>query len=210
MTAAQDAGTRKGWAAFLQLLAEIRPDRPPEFYDIVRMGALQMGIGSALETKLLLRIRGATDAPEDDLVVEARATPPATGTECAWRPPHGGPLQPLMFMAILGPRMPETYGFATLDDTSPEFWVQAWEPGYRELSVADIQSEAELVELAEDAGRQLAGHFWTRFPDSLRALQRRAQLAAFDLVDARARKMAQDFALETVVEWNRFRTTSLP
>jgi hypothetical protein len=111
-----------------------------------------------------------------------------------------------MFMTLLGPRMPEVFGFAALGTvTAPEFWVQSWVPGYRELSIEDLRSEAELVELAEDAARQLAGHFWTRFPEALRAVQRRAQLKAFDSTAARAIALAREFAVETVRDWERFR-----
>jgi hypothetical protein len=203
-----EARTRKGWLAFRRLVLEVRPDRPPEYYDVVRVGALQMGVGSGLETKLLFRIRGATDAPGDDVILEARSTHPPVGNECAWRPQHGASLHPLTFMSILGPRMPETYGYATLDDGALPFWVQAWVPGYRELSIGDLQNDADVAELAEDAARQLAGHFWTRFPEPLRALQRRAQLEAFDLVDARARRLAKELADETVHEWGRFRANA--
>jgi len=174
---------------------------------IVRVGALHLGVGSALETKVLMRIRGATDDPSDDLVIEMRRAPPPSGGECAWRPPHGGSLQPLLFMSILGQRMPDTFGVVTLSDeaVTPEFWAQSWEQGYRELSIADIQNQRELVELAEDAARQLAGHFWTRFPEPLRPIQRRAQLRAFDLVAARALTLARELAAETVREWSLFR-----
>jgi len=202
---------RRGWAGFRQLEAEVHPERPAAYYDIVRVGSLQMGVGSALETKLLLRLRGPTDAPGDDLIVEARTAVPPTGNQCALRPLHGGALQPLMFMTLLGPRMPEVYGFATLGtEAAPQFWVQSWIPGYRELSIDDLRSEAELVELAEDAARQLAGHFWTRFPEALRAVQRQAQLKAFDRTAARATALAREFADETLREWERFRATKTP
>jgi hypothetical protein len=62
-----------------------------------------------------------------------------------------------------------------------------------------------LVELAQDAAQQLAGHFWSRFPEQLRAVQRHAQLEAFDLVAPRALSLARDFAAETVFAWARFR-----
>jgi hypothetical protein len=107
--------------------------------------------------------------------------------------------------------MPEVFGFATLaDDPAPEFWVQSWVPGYRELAIADVKSEAEMIELAEDAARQLAGHFWTKFPESLRVAQRHAQLQGFDLTRDRTRKLAHDFAAETVKEWERFRASGNP
>jgi hypothetical protein len=107
--------------------------------------------------------------------------------------------------------MPEVYGFASFrTEAAPEFWVQSWIPGYRELAIEDLRSEAELVELAEDAARQLAGHFWTRFPEALRAVQRQAQLDAFDRTAARATAMASEFADETRREWERFRATKTP
>jgi len=202
---------RRGWAGFRQLEAELHPERPAAYYDIVRVGSLQMGVGSALETKLLFRLRGPTDLPGDDLIVEARTSVPPTGNQCALRPLHGGALQPLMFMTLLGPRMPEVYGFAALGtETAPEFWVQSWLPGYHELSIEDLRSDADLVELAEDAARQLAGHFWTRFPEALRAVQRQAQLKAFDRTAARATALAREFANETLREWERFRATKTP
>lgn len=197
---------RRGWADFRKVQIEVDPKRGASYYDVVKVGALQMGIGSALETKLLFHIKGPSDAPTDDIIVEARSSMPNVAHECSSRPLHAGTLWPLMFMSILGPRMPEVFGFATLvDDPAPEFWVQSWVPGYRELAIADVKSEAELVELAEDAAKQLAGHFWVRFPEALRAVQRHAQLAAFDRTRDRARTMARDFAAETVSEWQRFR-----
>jgi hypothetical protein len=201
-----EARVRRGWAGFQRLEGEIHPDRPAAYDDVVRVGSLQMGVGSALETKLLFRLRGPTERADDDLIVEARTSVAPDGNECASRPPHGGALQPLMFMALLGSRMPEVFGFAALGkETAPEFWVQSWTPGYRELSIHDLRDETELVELAEDAARQLAGHFWTKFPEALRAVQRQAQLNAFDRTAARATALARELADETLREWERFR-----
>jgi hypothetical protein len=205
----REARLHTAWHEFQRVQREIRPERQDAFYTIIRAGSLHLGVGSALETKVLMRIRGATDDPNDDLVIEMRRAPPPTGGECAWRPPYGGSLQPLLFMSILGQRMPDTFGVVTLSDDpqAPEFWAQSWEQGYHELSIADLQSQQELIELAEDAAKQLAGHFWTRFPEPLRPVQRRAQLRAFDLVAARALDLAREFAAETVRERTRFRET---
>jgi hypothetical protein len=203
-----EARVRRGWIGFVKAEAECRPERPPAYYDLVHVGSLQMGVGSALETKLLFRVRGPTDAPDDDLLVEARTTVLPTENECALRPLHGGALQPLMFMTLLGPKMPEVFGFASLGvEGTPEFWLQSWDPGHHELSIKDLRAEAELVEVAEDAARQLAGHFWTRLPEAIRAVQRQAQLKAFDMTRARATSMAREFSDETYREWERFRAS---
>ena len=112
-----------------------------------------------------------------------------------------------MFMSLLGPRMPNVFGFVPLSDDpdAQELWVQAWDPGYRELSLSDIQSEAELEELANDAAHQLAGHFWKRFPPALVAHQRHAQIVAFDLVRDRAIALSKSFASEVLSEWEKFK-----
>jgi hypothetical protein len=206
MKPALEEATRKRWAEFVALALQVQPERSARFYDIVRLGHLEMGLGSALEAKQLFRIRGETDAPDDDVILEARPTSPPAASTCIWRPAHGGSLQTLMFMSLLGPRMPRVFGTVALDDSpgAPEFWLQAWEPGYYELALRDIQAQSDLDELAVDAARQLAGHFWTRFPEPLRIHQRYAQLRAFDLTDQRAREMAKDLATETWVAWERF------
>jgi hypothetical protein len=207
MAPAVEQATKKRWAEFLALQGDVQPQRSRRFYDIVRLGNLQMGIGSAMEAKRLFRVRGETDSPDDDVILEARSTSQPLANTCVWRPAHGGSLHTLMFMSLLGPRMPEVFGTVVLNDSpgEPAFWMQAWEPGYYELALRDIESQSDLDELGIDAARQLAGHFWTRFPEPLRVHQRFAQLRAFDLAERRARDMARDLAAETHAAWEKFR-----
>jgi len=204
---AQEQVTKTRWGDFIKHLTDTQTDRPRAFYDVVRVGSLKMGIGSALETKLLFRVRGATDSPTDDMILEARVAAQQPPSSCVWRPAHGGSIHTLMFMSILGPRTPQVFGTVALDDTpgAPEYWLQAWEPGYYELPLSDIESQTELEELAVDAARQLAGYFWTHFPEPLRLHQRYVQLRAFDLVDLRARALAKVIADDTVIAWQQFR-----
>ena len=204
---ATEAAFRKGWVRFIQLMRETRPERPESFYDIVRAGSVEIGVGSALEPKTLLRIAGATAAPDDDLIVEARVTATPTGYECVSLPTSGGALHVLMFTALLGPRQPDVFGFLPREDepAAPEFWVQSWDPGYREIAASEVRSQEELNELAVDAARQLAGHFWTKFPEPLRPQQRFAQLRAFEMTESRVRNLSRSLAFETVQEWQRFR-----
>lgn len=207
LSPAHEVFARKGWKTFADLQSAVVPERPAEFYEIVRFGELRMGVGSALERKILVRIRGPSADPNDDVVLEARAGEAPGASGCVWRPAHGGSLHVLTFMALLGPRMPEVFGYVELNDKPDErpFWVQSWHPGYVEVTLGDIQSQRELEELAVDAARQLAGHFWTRFVDPLRGYQRYAQLSAFDVTRERAVALASQLAGEVVVEWNQFR-----
>jgi hypothetical protein len=195
------------WRRFVQLMRETRPDRPETFYRIVRAGSIDIGIGSALEPKRLIRIDGATESPDDDVILEARTTAMPSGRECIMRAPNGGSLHVLLFTAILGPRMPDVFGFLPQEGAreAPELWVQSWDRGYHELSVSDLESQADLEALAVDAAHQLAGHFWTRFPEPLRVYQRFAQLRAFEMTERRAERLARELADETVTEWERFK-----
>ena len=198
---------RQGWGRFVQLMRETAPERPDTFYQISRLGGIDIGVGSALEPKILIRVAGPTNALDDDLMLEARNTVTPTGAECVSRPANGGSLQVLMFAALLGPRLPDVFGFLPREGAreAPELWVQSWDRGYRELSIADLRSQTDLNELAIDAGTQLAGHFWTKFPEPLRGHQRFAQLRAFEMTSARAKLLARTLADETVTEWERFR-----
>jgi hypothetical protein len=210
LPADDDSQYRRSWARFVTLLAEAQPNRPASRYDIVKLGRVEIGVGSALEKKILVRTRGASDDPMDDLILESRLTSRPTGNECVWRPPHGGSLHVILFTSVIGRRMPEVFGFLPQENdlTAPEWWVQSWEPGYREMSIADLASQADLEELTGAAAHQLAGHFWKSFPEPLRQYLRFAQLHAFDLVQERARTLARDLADEVAREWEKFRAGS--
>ena len=196
-----------GWARFLALMEATAPERPESFYRIVRAGIVRIGIGSGLEPKTLIRIAGPTDAPDDDLILEGRITTPPDPRDCISRPATGGSLHALMFTALLSQRLPDVFGFFPREGArkEEEIWIQSWDPGHRELLLADLRGQADLNELATDAATQLAGHFWTTFPEQLRGHQRFAQLRALELTDQRARTLASDLARETVSEWERFR-----
>jgi len=207
MPPAEEQALRDGWFRFVDLMTETSPDRARTFYRISRIGRVEIGIGSALEPKTLIRIDGPTDVPDDDLILEARITATPDGRDCVSRPLNGGSLDVLMFASLLGQRLPEVFGFLPREGAreAPELWIQSWDRGYRELALADLQAQTDLNELASDAGRQLAGHFWTTFPEPLRKHQRFAQLRAFEMTEERARTLARQLADETVSEWDRFR-----
>ncbi len=207
MSPAQEQLFREGWFQFVALMRATSPERSEAFYRISRAGAVEIGIGSALEPKTLIRIAGPTDMPEDDLILEARITAAPDGRECVSRPTNGGSLHVFMLTSLFGQPLPEVFGFLPRDGGGElrELWIQSWDRGYRELSWADLRSQTDVNELAIDAGTQLAGHFWTTFPEPLRGHQRFAQLRAFEMTEDRARDLARELARETVTEWDRFR-----
>jgi hypothetical protein len=198
---------RDKWPDFIALMRATSPQRPDAFYSISRAGAIEVGIGSALEPKTLIRIDGPSEDSADDMILEARVSVTSAEQDCVSRPVNGGSLHVIMFSALLGQRLPDVFGFLPREDAAdaPELWVQSWDSGHRELAIGDVRSQTDLNELARDAGGQLAGHFWTAFPEPLLGHQRFAQLRAFEMTQQRARELARELADETVAEWNRFR-----
>ncbi len=202
----EDERVRREWFRFVALMRETTPERPESFYRITRFGSIEIGLGSALERKMLIRIAGATDDPLDDVILEARTHSLPEYRGCVWRP-TGGSLNVFMLTSLLDHPLPDVFGVLPnpAGDELPEIWIQSWERGYRELSLSDLGDQADLDALAVDAGTQLAGYFWTTSPEALRGYQRFTQLRAFEMTERRARDLARSLAQEVVAEWTRFR-----
>jgi hypothetical protein len=103
------------------------------------------------------------------------------------------------FLALI-PRGPEE----TPDD--PPFWVQSWQPDYRELDSAhDLTSADELGELAYQVGLQLGrGHIRqlaTPFDDQLR----RAVRDMLRDYGPRIRATIDSMTKRTLASWQHFR-----
>jgi hypothetical protein len=206
LTRAEEEKVRNEWFRFVALMRETNPARPESFYKISRLGSVEIGLGSALEQKLLIRIAGATDDPRDDLILEARTNSVPEFRGCVWRP-IGGSLNVFMLTSLLAHPLPKVFGVLPNPggDELPEIWIQSWERGYRELSLPDVRGQADLNALATDAGTQLAGHFWSTSPEALRGYERFTQLRAFELTEERARDLASSLASDDTTEWTRFR-----
>jgi hypothetical protein len=208
---AEEERVRSEWFRFVALMRETTPARPESFYRIRRLGSVEIGLGSALERKMLIRIGGATDDPLDDVILEARYHSVPEFRGCVWRP-IGGSLNVFMLTSLLAHPLPEVFGVLPNPngDELPEIWIQSWERGYRELSLSDVGGQADLNALAADAGTQLAGHFWTTSPEALRGYERFTQLRAFELTEQRARDLSRSLARDVIVEWGRYRAQTIP
>jgi hypothetical protein len=139
-------------AEFAGLIRFGRDDLPLHFFEVKRVGALTMGVGSALDEKYLIIFEGWTDADEDDLIVEAKQIRDLSGNAClrtdvgASRILDGEALiayEPFAFSAVI-PR------------GKKYFWVHDWTDDYQEASIDDVlRSATDLREIAYDAGVQL-------------------------------------------------------
>jgi hypothetical protein len=188
-------------AQFAGIIRFGRDDLPPHFFEIKRVGALSMGVGSALDEKYLLLLEGWTEADGDDVIVEAKQIRDLTGNPCLRTDVGGSRIlageeliayEPFAFSAVV-PRG-EKY-----------FWIHDWTDDYQEASIADVLRSAEdLEEIAYDAGVQL-GRAHPKRPDRSPDVER--QHATHDAVErhqARIRAAMYALADRTEAAWRAF------
>jgi hypothetical protein len=148
---------------------------------VVRAGWLRIGVGSAAIRKVLIRVQGPSEDPEDDVLIEAKEVANLDGLACledsttpqAIRVIAGtrqlGRLQHDILAA--GPTLlvPAAAGAA---EHWLELWVSSWEPSYRELHLGDLRSSSDLGDIAFDSGVQLAaGKVVSVRPQALSSVQ---------------------------------------
>ncbi len=201
-----DAGSER----YVEMMLEQNPELTRTFFEMKRSGRLRGGVGSALDERFLVRVEGPTPEPGDDVVLEAKELRDLSSVSCVQPSLLGGRFRTIVgqarfggrsdpFLAVI-PRGPEE----TPDD--PPFWVQSWQPDYRELDAAhDLTSADELEELAYQVGLQLGrGHIHqiaTPFDDQLR----RAVRDMLRDYGPRIRLTINRMTERTLASWEHFR-----
>ena len=190
-----------GMARLEELVAFAR-ELSPRFFQVKRVGALTMGIGSALDEKYLIIIEGMSDAPGDDLILEAKQIRDLAGNPCV-RTDVGAS------RVLDGQRLiayePFAYA-AVVPHGDKYFWVHDWTDDYAEASIGTaIASLKDLREIAYDAGVQM-GRAHPKRPDSSRDKDRANGLRrALALHEARIRRTIDSMADRTEAAWREFR-----
>ncbi|MGH7563531.1 MAG: hypothetical protein ACREK5_03795, partial [Gemmatimonadota bacterium] len=195
------------WALFAHLMSRLHPTAANDYYSVERFGSIDIGVGSALDTKFLLRIRGETEAPEDDVSVEIKPMG-EVAAPCLLRPPAGGMLRILLPTARLGRIKPRVLGYLPWEEDAgdeSQWWVHSWDFGYQGLDIADLESQADLEEIARDVGLQLGSGHCNGIAAPLEDLHRLAQARAFGLTRERVRTLAKRLADEAYQSWLRQR-----
>jgi len=177
-------------------------DLPADFFEVKRVGALTMGVGSALDEKYLILFEGHTAAAGDDLVVEAKQIRDLAGNPCV-RTDVGAS------RVLDGQRLiayePFAYA-AVVPHGNKFFWVHDWTDDYQEASIASaILSPRDLREVAYDAGVQM-GRAHPKRPDGgPNKDRRRAALESLDAIEARVRAAIREMAARSETAWEAFR-----
>ncbi|NNK49093.1 MAG: DUF2252 family protein [Gemmatimonadetes bacterium] len=142
---------------YSQLMRATNTGLPEGFFQPVQVGALQLGVGSALDAKYLVRIAGPSVNPADDVIIEMKRVRSLAGIPCI-RADDDDPFRVLHGGARIAYRPFRFLGFVEHDGEM--FWTHAWVANYRELEVTgSLETAEELSEVAYDVGVQLGlGH----------------------------------------------------
>lgn len=157
---ARRAEVRQALGPCFQRMARSRSHEvlAPDFFEVVLIGKLRLGIGSALDEKYLIRVEGPTDDPADDVILELKEVRDLSGIPCIESAARADPFRVLVGQARIAYVPYDHIGYLHLDGRT--FWVHSWVMNYRELDVSEQAYEpADLAEVAFDVGVQLGrGH----------------------------------------------------
>jgi len=198
------------WEQIAALVTRTNPEFTSSFLTRKKMGMLHLGIGSALDRKILIHIEGATTAPDDDVVLEAKELSPMRPERCISVPPSAEVYRIVEGLNQIGRiRHRMVLAIPALADAAPEqrgWWVKTWDRAYRELHIADLASADELREVAHDVGAQLGSSNLLETPKGLSQQKRLVELNAVKLLEPKIRKVSDNLTLAVLEAWEHFRT----
>ncbi|MBX3229749.1 MAG: DUF2252 family protein [Labilithrix sp.] len=192
----------QAWRGFVGEMCSLDPSLDEDFFTVKAGGKLELGIGSAHAEKFLARIEGPTSALDDDILLEAKALEPGALASCM----RGVDLDATRVIEtqLQMSAAPERFLGAMTIRGKP-YYTHAWQVFYKELSVDDVHTAAELAELAEDVGLQLGrGH--AKSKDAARVPKLRAELLeTAKRVEADVVDEAFELAHEVSLAWEQYR-----
>ncbi len=192
-----------------RFLASARPDLRAEEFEPKKVGRLELGLGSLLTPKYLVRVEGPTPDPDDDVILEAKELSDLSGIECLNDARIGEVARVITGSEQVG-RLRHSV-LSIVPGTGPEtptaaqrpWWIRTWDSTYGELQLRDITSPEDLAEIARDAGAQLgATNLRGREAEDGRAA-RAQELAAVTRLEPRLRALAREMSQRVVDAWEK-------
>jgi Uncharacterized protein conserved in bacteria (DUF2252) len=153
-----------GIEAVARVVLRERPDLTPEYFRVVRAGSVKIGVGSAVIPKIMVRVRGPSDDPADDELLESKKIGDLSGLSCLKTPTVQPTLRIIDGSKQLG-RLKHNIMAAGPELIIPEvmatgerlqdWWIRSMDPSYREVRLTELQSVRDLAAISYDAGVQL-------------------------------------------------------
>lgn len=178
-------------------------------FDVVAAGTIDVGSGSRLDQKFLVRLQAESPSPDDDVIVEFKEVRDLSGISCISSRTGGGAFRVLVGQARIGgdfdlylapvPRMPE----GTFADTL--FWGRAWYDDYHEFDVdRPYVNDANVLAVAYGVGVQLGVGHIAHIASPLDAHLRREQLAQLERFRDRLARLSAELSERTLAGWRDF------
>ena len=199
-----------GMEAFAQIMLRERPDLGPEYLRVVRAGSIQSGVGSAVTPKILIRVRGPSDDPADDELLESKKIGDLTGLSCLNTPMVNPTLRIIDGSKQLGRLMhnilaagPELMvpEMMARGERLQDWWIRSLDPSYSQIRLAGLRSVEDLAAISYDAGVQLgAGRLQDRTV-LLSTYDRKRLLGATGKLEKRYRQEATQLVDDLLQGW---------
>ena len=153
-----------GMEVVARIMQRERPDLAPEYFRVVRAGWLQSGVGSAVLPKIMVRVRGPSDDPADDQLLESKKIGDLSGLSCLKTSAVQPTLRIIDGSKQLG-RLKHGIMAAGAELIIPEvmatgerlqdWWIRSLDPSYRQVRLTELQSVRDLAAISYDSGVQL-------------------------------------------------------
>jgi hypothetical protein len=205
----EETRVRAAMRDYVDAMGADRPELGPRYFEVRSVRHPRTGIGSALDRKYLVRVRGPSDAEDDDEIIELKAVRDLVGIGCIEQRTKTEPFRILVAQSRIAYAPDALLGYLRIE--GHYFWVHAWTPNYTELDVSQsFASPDELGDVAWDVGVQLGkGH-----PKLIAAPHdgplRRELVRLLDAERAHFDRLERELADELRAAWQRFRDATGP
>ena len=204
MPASEERELAEAMGPYVDVMLEQDPSLGRSYFEIVDMGYLRRGIGSALDLKFLVRIRGTGDEPLDDRVLEVKQVRELGTIDCIAVAPGTDPFRILKGQARIAYKPYGLLGYLRMRRLT--FWIHAWVENYKELTIGeDFASPEELAEVAYDVGVQLGRGHPNLIGAPLDLQLRREQMRLLERDRELIMRQRHELAEMVVEAWQRFR-----
>ena len=197
---------------FAKVVQRSRSDLPADYFEVVRANWLKIGLGSASSSKVLMRLRGPSSDPGDDVLLEAKAVRTLEGLGCLDLPAQ-------TFRIVAGShqlgRLKHDILAAGPEVSIPDislpgkdlaaWWIRSWEPSYREVGLDKLRSPGDLSDIVYDSGMQLGAGSVHPLNHAVDAVLQRQLLTSTDELEPRLRREAQRLVEEMLRGWTALR-----
>jgi uncharacterized protein DUF2252 len=192
----------KDMQPYVDAMLADHPELGKDYFKIERLGALKMGIGSALDMKYLVEVRGPTDDPLDNVVLELKQVRDLSHISCVTAAANFDPFRILLGQARISYTPFRLLGYVRIHEVN--FWIHAWVRNYKEIDIADFETPEQLSQVVYDVGVQLGRGHPKQVADPFGWQLRRELSQLLDRLEPALQREARDLEAQTISAWQRF------